>query len=159
MKNHRFLVTVWLFILSILAVSNFAIASDSNTNSRPESVRIQSLTGQLRCLTCLNETVASSQTAFASQVRTQVGSMIQSGFSATQIMDTLESRYGQDILMTPTAKDAPFLWALPWVLVFVVTGSLVLVIRQKSKAIPKKSNVLQGSTIPPTPPSIHGKDL
>lgn len=142
MKSTGFLIALCMVVVGVFGLPTMGLAATPPEDARENSIRIQNLTSQLRCLTCLNETVASSQTVFGGQVRSQVTSMVQSGLSDAQILDTLKNQYGQDILMTPPLKDAPVLWILPWVLVLVATGGLVIALWQKAKVI----------SSPPTPP-------
>lgn len=87
--------------------------------------RFASLTSELRCLVCQNETLAESHATLATDLRAEIYQRMQSGQSNQQIVDYLVSRYGNFILYRPPLTQATVaLWFGPFF--FLGAGMAVL---------------------------------
>jgi cytochrome c-type biogenesis protein CcmH len=80
-----------------------------------------SLTNELRCLVCQNQTIADSNADLASDLRRQVYEMLQQGKSKQEIVQFMTDRYGDFVLYNPPFKaKTSLLWLGP--VVFLLTG-------------------------------------
>ena len=85
------------------------------------------LAGELRCLVCQNESLASSNAELAVDLRREVRSLIEQGRSDADIRSFLVSRYGDFVLYKPEVKPVTWLlWFGPFVFLL---GGLVLAMR------------------------------
>ena len=64
-------------------------------------LRYQSLTEELRCLVCQNQSIADSHAELAQDLRRKVYEMLSSGQSNAQIIDYMTERYGDFVLYRP----------------------------------------------------------
>lgn len=89
----------------------------------------ETLTSQLRCLVCQNQTLADSDAPLAHDLRAQVAQMVEAHHSAPQIIQFLTDRYGDFVLYDPPFKPATYiLWGAPLVGILL---AFLLVIRAK----------------------------
>lgn len=99
----------------------------------------ETLTKELRCLVCQNQTIADSNADLASDLRRQVYEMVQQGQSREDIVQFLTDRYGDFVLYNPPFKaKTGLLWLGP--AFFLLIGLIaVFVIIQKKKAVKKET--------------------
>lgn len=92
--------------------------------------RFETLTSELRCLVCQNETLAESHATLAADLREEIYRRMQDGQENKQIVDYLVSRYGNFILYRPPLSGATFpLWFGPLFFLSIGMGILVWTIR------------------------------
>lgn len=93
--------------------------------------RYQNLIAELRCLVCQNQNLADSNAPLASDLRTIVYEMIQSGNSDAEIVEFMVDRYGKFVLYRPPFDTATaLLWLGPFLL---CAGGLWLLFRKIAK--------------------------
>jgi cytochrome c-type biogenesis protein CcmH len=124
--------------LSLCLASFFAQALPSNTfNSPAQEKQFQTLSEELRCLVCQNESIWDSQAPLAKDLRTEIYKKVKAGESAEEIKAYLVARYGQFILFKPAFNGATYLlWGTPFLLLlcgFLIVGFMV----RRSRAIQK----------------------
>ena len=87
----------------------------------------------LRCLICQGQSVADSNSDFASTIKLVVQDQIKEGKTKEEIYKFLISKYGEWIVYRPPLNKGNFLlWFLPY-LVLVFGGLLIFFILKKSK--------------------------
>jgi cytochrome c-type biogenesis protein CcmH len=87
----------------------------------------------LRCLICQGQSIADSNSDFASTIKLVVQDRVKKGKSKEEIYDFLISKYGEWIVYQPTlTKNNLLLWFLPYV-VLVLGGFVIFIIVRKSK--------------------------
>ena len=115
-------------------VSTIDILAESKVQSELSSSiiyeeRFQSLTIELRCLVCQNQTIAESNADLAVDLKKQVAKQISEGKTNQEILHYMEERYGEFVLYDPpfTAENS-LLWLGPFIVliiaVFFLVGSL-----------------------------------
>jgi len=121
-----------LFIL-LLVISINSYAVDSRQLSDPKQQEsYETLTKELRCLVCQNQTIADSNAELASDLRRQVYEMLQQGKSEQEIIRYMTDRYGEFVLYKPAfAGKTSLLWIAPVVFLFMGLMTVFLVIRRK----------------------------
>lgn len=98
--------------------------------------RMVTLSEELRCLVCQNETIAASRADFANDVRREIREQMKADKSDKEIIDFLVARYGDFVLYRPPVKSSTFfLWFGPFI--FLVIGAIVLFVylRRRRKQI------------------------
>jgi cytochrome c-type biogenesis protein CcmH len=96
--------------------------------------RMLSITEELRCLVCQNQTIAESHADLASDLRDQVRRMLRAGKSPDEIRRYMTDRYGDFVLYKPPLKPATLLlWLGPALLLAVGTTVLLVSIRRRAR--------------------------
>jgi cytochrome c-type biogenesis protein CcmH len=82
-----------------------------------EIERVRTLTEQLRCLVCQNQTIADSNAGLAIDLREQVVKQVRAGRTDTEIKQYMVERYGDFVLYDPPFSTTnSVLWVGPFVL-------------------------------------------
>ena len=101
--------------------------------------RMLSITAELRCLVCQNQTIADSHAGLAVDLRKQVREMIQRGDSDRQIIDYMTARYGDFVLYRPPLKGTTAaLWFGPAALLVAGVVVLAITLRRRSRMRPEQ---------------------
>jgi cytochrome c-type biogenesis protein CcmH len=96
--------------------------------------RMLSITAELRCLVCQNQTIADSHADLAVDLRQQVREMLEKGMTDKQIAEYMTERYGDFVLYRPPFKSTTMLlWIGPGVLLVLGLLALVLMLRRRSR--------------------------
>jgi cytochrome c-type biogenesis protein CcmH len=126
----------WPGFVLLLVVLSAALVVGSGLGSAPPSAaqRAAALDGQLRCPQCEDLSVAQSNASSAIAVRRQVAAMVAAGDSVHQIEQSLVARYGERILLVPSADGLGFLiWLVPAVVAGAAAVGLgVLFVRRSA---------------------------
>src|SRR5688572_711468 len=86
--------------------------------------RTREIASELRCVVCQNLSVADSPSEMAQQMRGIIREQLEAGKTAQEIRDYFVSKYGEWVLLAPTAKGfSLLLWILPF---FVLIGGIIL---------------------------------
>jgi cytochrome c-type biogenesis protein CcmH len=102
-----------------------------------EEHRFRTLTAQLRCVMCQNQSLADSDAMIARDLRAQILRMMREGRSDEQIEDFLVERYSEFVLYEPRVGPATWLlWFGPGVLLLAGIGVIVAVVRRRAGAVP-----------------------
>ncbi len=120
-----------LFLCVSLASANEAVPAAAN----PElEARMLTITAELRCLVCQNQTIADSHADLAIDLRQQVREMLQKGMTDQQITEYMTARYGDFVLYRPPFnRMTVLLWVGPGLLLVLGLLGLVLVLRRRSR--------------------------
>ena len=122
----RFL-SVALLILFCMNLNPANVLSDEGLKVYDvEYNRAINLYGQLRCMVCDGQSLASSDAPLAKDMKKLIIKRIKQGDSDVQIVDDLVNSYGDSILMSPPLKQATLLlWAAPFIM--LMFGILLLI--------------------------------
>ena len=105
----------------------------TSLQSNEESLELIEIYKNLRCLVCQGQSIADSNSDFASTIKLVVQDQIKEGKTKEEIYEFLISKYGEWIVYQPTLNKRNFLlWFLPY-LVFLVGGLIVFFVIRKSK--------------------------
>jgi cytochrome c-type biogenesis protein CcmH len=134
-KLHR-IVAAWMVALSLvfgLSVASAKEAAPAVADPVLEA-RMLSITAELRCLVCQNQTIADSHADLAIDLREQVREMLQKGMTDKQIAEYMTDRYGDFVLYRPPFKSTTMLlWIGPGVMLVLGLLVLVLMLRRRSR--------------------------
>ena len=121
-----------LFIyLLIMSCSSYALDYRQLPDPKQQE-SYETLTKELRCLVCQNQTIADSNAELAADLRRQVYEMLQQGKSKEEIIQFMTDRYGDFVLYKPPFKGkTSLLWIAPVVFLFVGLITVFFFIRRK----------------------------
>jgi cytochrome c-type biogenesis protein CcmH len=124
----------WLAaLMAAWVVASVAFAIDTTRFDDPEKqAQYQRMTHELRCMQCLNTSIADSQVDLASDLRNEVRDLVEAGKTDEEIRQFMVDRYGEFILFRPRS---PWLYILPVLFVLIGVIVAVRVIRQRSKLV------------------------
>jgi cytochrome c-type biogenesis protein CcmH len=126
-----------LLICLLPAFSYAGVAKDLAEDPVLEK-RMIGLAENLRCLVCQNESLASSRSDLAKDLRQEVREQMQKGMTDQQIIDYLVSRYGDFVLFDPPVKSYTLLlWYGPFALLLIGLAGLVFQLRKRKNAPPE----------------------
>jgi cytochrome c-type biogenesis protein CcmH len=124
-----------LLVCLLPAVSHAGEAKDLAEDPVLEK-RMIGLAENLRCLVCQNESLASSHSDLAEDLRREVREQMRKGLSDKEIVDYLVSKYGDFVLFDPPMKKATLLlWYGPFALLLIGLGVLVYQLRKRKSQI------------------------
>ena len=105
-------------IILIFSYQKISMASDN-------SILVDKISKNLRCLICQGQSVYDSQSDFALSIKKLIKNNIKDGKSEKQIYDYLKNKYGEWIIYDPEFnKKNLILWLFPLIL-FVIGGLLI----------------------------------
>jgi cytochrome c-type biogenesis protein CcmH len=125
------------FIGPLLAGSAMATEAQPTAQDPVVEARLVNISGDLRCLVCQNESLASSHAKLADDLREEVRSLIKKNQSDDQIKEFLTARYGDFVLYRPVVK--PMTWALwfgPFALLVLALTAMLIYLRQRQRQAP-----------------------
>ena len=113
------------FVLLLLFLSMMVMAETGQNADPIVESRLKSLSVELRCLVCQNQTLADSSAPLAEDLRNEIREQIQKGMTDKEITDYLVSRYGDFVRYRPPVNAKTYvLWLGP--VVILVLGILAL---------------------------------
>src|ERR1700741_2534203 len=113
------MVRAW-FLLA-LALAALACAAPARAGQPEEMLRdpalearARTLSQQLRCMVCQNQSIDDSDAPLARDLRILVRERLQAGDSDAQVIDFLVARYGEFVLLRPRlSAHTALLWVMP----------------------------------------------
>jgi len=123
----------------LLAFSGVCSAAVPNFDDPALSARYQSLTKELRCVICLNQSIASSTAPLAVDMRQLVAERIRAGDTNDEIKKILVNRYGTFVLYDPPFMPATWiLWLGPLALLLVglLVATILMMRSRRMRAAP-----------------------
>ena len=129
----------WLALAFVIALGSARMVYGIDATSIDYPVleaRYLSLTHELRCMQCQNESIADSPVGLASDLRREVRSMLLAGKSDDEVRNYMVSRYGEFILFRPrfSVRNA-WLWFAPPLFLLIGLGVAVRVVRQRAALV------------------------
>jgi cytochrome c-type biogenesis protein CcmH len=98
-----------LLLCLCLAAPAFAVQPDEILADPAQEARAREISQGLRCLVCRNENIDDSNADLARDLRLLVRERISAGDSDAQVLDYVVDRYGEYVLLQPTARGANLL--------------------------------------------------
>jgi cytochrome c-type biogenesis protein CcmH len=132
-------VLVWLISggVTLLPIPAVAITAEEMLADPTLESRARTLSKQLRCLVCQNQSIDDSDADLARDLRREVRSQLLTGADDDMILDQLRRKYGDYVLLNPPVDQATLvLWLAP--VGFVLLGALLVIVarRQRQDASP-----------------------
>ena len=94
--------------------------------------RLQSVTKELRCMVCQNESIADSSAPLAVDMRNEIRAQLKSGMTEQQVLTFMVERYGNFVRFRPPLDWTTIaLWFGPALLLVLGLGQLVGQLRRR----------------------------
>jgi cytochrome c-type biogenesis protein CcmH len=142
MRAHPIALIVVMAVIAALLSAGAPAGSPAiaavDANGQIEDARLQarfeSITHELRCVVCQNESIADSNAQLAEALRRQVREMLIGGKSDPQIFDYMTARYGEFVRFSPPLEPKTLLiWGAPFIMLLVGGGIVYRITRQRSR--------------------------
>jgi cytochrome c-type biogenesis protein CcmH len=133
MMKQIFLATlITLSLGSVFARDAVPLADDPVTEQR-----LISISEEMRCLVCQNESLAGSRSDLANDLRREIRILISEGKSDDQIRSFMVERYGDFVLYRPPVKPVTWLlWIGPFVILGIGIAGLLVYLRRRNSSVP-----------------------
>ena len=132
-KLEQFFACVCLTLLVNIAHADEAVplASDPALEQR-----LVSISEEMRCLVCQNESLSGSRSELAQDLRREIRNLIKQGKTDAEIRAFMVDRYGDFILYRPPVKPTTWLlWIGPFVLMFAGIVALLMYLRRRNTQV------------------------
>ena len=130
-----FLVIASIFILQLSYANDAAPLADDPVTEQ----RLISISEEMRCLVCQNESLAGSRSDLANDLRREIRTLIKEGKSDEQIRSFMVERYGDFVLYRPPVKPITWLlWIGPFVILLIGIGFLFSYLRRRNASVAAK---------------------
>ncbi|MCK0196328.1 cytochrome c-type biogenesis protein CcmH [Ancylobacter sp. 6x-1] len=113
----------------------FAVNADEMLSDPALEERARTLSRELRCMVCQNQSIDDSDAPLARDLRLLVRERLKAGDDDQQVLDYLVARYGEFVLMRPTLHGANlFLWIAPFIVLALGGAAMVVMARRARSA-------------------------
>ena len=127
---------IFILLFCLTPVFSYAGVAQDMAEDPVLEKRVIGLAQNLRCLVCQNETLASSHSELAGDLRREVREQMKKGMTDQQIIDYLVARYGDFVLYDPPVKSYTLLlWYGPFALLLLGLAGLALQLRKRKNKI------------------------
>jgi cytochrome c-type biogenesis protein CcmH len=139
-------------LLVLITLSAPAVEPRERLADPAQEARARSISSQLRCLVCQNESIDDSGADLAHDIRVFVRERLTAGDTNVQAMQAIVSRYGSFVLLKPPVEPATYLlwYGPPFLLAAGLAGTLIWLKRRPSSPAdiaplnPEESRRLEG---------------
>jgi cytochrome c-type biogenesis protein CcmH len=127
---RRFLLVLALMMAAAPAL---AVNPDEVLSDPALEARARTLSSELRCMVCQNQSIDDSNADLARDLRLLVRERITDGDSDEQVLNYIVSRYGEFVLLKPRVSARTLLlWGAPVLLILAGGASLVVFARKRA---------------------------
>ena len=127
---RKFIFTGLLVIAASLA---HAVTPDEMLQDPALEARARTLSQELRCMVCQNQSIDDSEAPLAHDLRVLVRERLKAGDSDRQVLDYLVSRYGEFVLLKPRFEMRTLvLWGLPPLALILGAVGLIFALRRRN---------------------------
>ena len=127
-----------LICLLFLVLSNTVLANEAVPLAEDPVVeqRLITISEEMRCLVCQNESLAGSRSDLAQDLRREIRGLIKEGKSDAEISTFMVERYGDFVLYRPPVKPITWLlWLGPFALMIAGIAALLVYLRKRNSQI------------------------
>jgi len=127
-----------LVLLALFAAQPaVAVQPDEILKDAALEARARSLSRELRCMVCQNQSIDDSDAPLARDLRLLVRERLTSGDSDSQVIDFLVARYGEFVLLKPRFEwHNAVLWLTPAAALIAGAVAMLVAIRRRRAAAP-----------------------
>lgn len=131
-------------LVLLLIVSGTAVAVDPTVMPTPElQERYEAITHELRCMQCMNNSIADSPVGLASDLRRDVKELLIAGKTDAEIRSYMVQRYGNVILFTPPLQGSSvWVWVLPGFAALAGLFIGIRIVRRRAKLVEQDDSVV-----------------
>ncbi len=122
-------------LLLMLAAPASAVQPDEMLANPALEARARSISAELRCVVCQNQSIDDSDAPLARDLRIVVREQLTLGKSDTETIGYIVTRYGNFVLLKPPLEPATYaLWAGPFALLGLGGAALLVWSRRRQTA-------------------------
>lgn len=135
-------------MIALVCIATSVVAIDTTELADPAlQARYRTLTHELRCMQCQNESIADSPVDLAADLRREVRDMLLAGKTDDEIREFMAARYSDFILFRPrfSAKTA-WLWLTPLALLAIGAAVATRVVRQRARLVDRDEQWVDENT-------------
>ncbi len=135
---HRLILSTFTSIV-IACTINIASAKDAVplADDPVTERRLITISEEMRCLVCQNESLAGSRSDLANDLRKEIRILISEGKTDKQIREFMVERYGDFVLYRPPVKPITWLlWIGPFVILLAGIIGLLVYLRRRNQNVP-----------------------
>ncbi|HEY1152836.1 MAG TPA: cytochrome c-type biogenesis protein [Pseudolabrys sp.] len=126
-----------LFFILALCGPAFAVQPDEVLKDPALEARARTLSRDLRCMVCQNQSIDDSDAPLARDLRILVRERLTAGDSDKQVIDFLVARYGDFVLLKPPlTAQTMLLWFTPLLVLLIAGTGLGLWMRRRPRDLP-----------------------
>jgi len=115
----------------VLAVALLAFGSLRPRPPTTDAERVNAIALLIKCPQCVSQSAGASDAEVSRQIRLDIAKRMSEGQSEEEIQDYFRERYGDEILLTPSASGVGgVVWALPVVALVCAMAGLVAAFRR-----------------------------
>jgi cytochrome c-type biogenesis protein CcmH len=115
----------------------FAVQPDEILKDPALEARARTLSQELRCMVCQNQSIDDSDAPLARDLRILVRERLQAGDSDRQVIDFLVARYGEFVLLKPRVNaHTILLWIAPFAVMAIGAIAFLMAGRRRPAPIP-----------------------
>jgi len=134
MARARFSVALALAVLAYAAPVG-AVQPDEMLPDPALEARARTLSRELRCMVCQNQSIDDSDAPLARDLRILVRERLKAGDDDRKVLDFLTARYGDFVLLKPRFSwETAALWGTPVALLLLGGVGLVVFLRRRAPA-------------------------
>ena len=142
-----------VFVQPAQALSPEEILSDPQLEARART-----LSKDLRCLVCQNQSIDDSDAPLARDLRLEVRQLLVDGLTDSEVLDRLQQRYGDYILLSPPLSPATYgLWLAP-LAILLLAGLLARYNWRRSDATEPIQQSIDQQAFPPAMAKPSGRE-
>ena len=123
----------FLALTFLLTFSGVALAVNPGEQLADPALeaRARTISKELRCLVCQNQSIDDSDADLAQDLRLLVRERLMAGDSDQQVLDYITARYGDFVLLRPPFETATWLlWLAPFTVILIGGCGIFLAIRR-----------------------------
>lgn len=129
----RLLAVVLLVAMSLVAPAAVAVQPDEVLSDPSLEARARSLSKELRCMVCQNQSIDDSDAPLARDLRILVRERLQAGDSDREVTNFLVARYGEFVLLNPRfSAHTAILWVAPAAILVIGAFALFVFARRRA---------------------------
>jgi cytochrome c-type biogenesis protein CcmH len=126
-----------LIAAALLAGAAWAVEPDEILPDQALEERARDISAGLRCMVCRNESIDESNAELARDLRLLVRERLVAGDSDAEVVDYVVDRYGEYVLLRPTAEGGNLiLWVAGPVMLLLGGGIAALTLRRRRSSGP-----------------------
>jgi cytochrome c-type biogenesis protein CcmH len=126
-----------LVVLALLCSPALAVQPDEILKDPALEARARTLSQELRCMVCQNQSIDDSDAPLAKDLRILVRERLSAGDSDSQVIDFLVARYGEFVLLKPRLSlHTLLLWLAPFA-VLIIAGAAFLGAWRRTRTAPE----------------------
>jgi cytochrome c-type biogenesis protein CcmH len=131
MRSARTIIAAMVFALATQSIA-LAVQPDEMLKDATLEARARTLSKELRCMVCQNQSIDDSDAPLARDLRLLVRERLTAGDSDQQVIDFLVARYGDFVLLKPPfTAHTLLLWLGPLAILLAGAAGLVIALRRR----------------------------